>query len=71
MKEALKILGVGGQRRLVLGAGIPEAAISKFKSGKNLPRHLVLPLQLACARILPFNEWSEGGGRNAEPARSR
>jgi hypothetical protein len=48
-------LGYGGARTLALDAGISEVALSRFRSGNNLPDHYRIALQEACARTIPFN----------------
>lgn len=54
--EAVLSRGYGGARMLARDAGIPEVALSRFRSGKNLPDQYRVPLQEACARTIPFNQ---------------
>lgn len=56
--EAVDRRGYGGARMLANDAGIPEVALSRFRTGKNLPDQYRIPLQEACARLLPFNQRS-------------
>lgn len=51
--------GYGGARRLAADAGIPEVALSRFRSGRNLPDHYRIALQEACARSIPFKKLAE------------
>jgi hypothetical protein len=48
--------GYGGARQLADEAVIPEVALSRFRSGRNLPDRYRIALQEACARAIPFNQ---------------
>ena len=50
-------LGYGGGRRLAEAAGIPEPALSRFRSGRNLPDHFRGALHKACAHALAWSEF--------------
>ncbi|QDM40359.1 hypothetical protein [Altererythrobacter sp. TH136] len=54
--EAVERRGYGGARMLAQDAGISEVALSRFRSGKNLPDQYRIALQEACARAIPFNK---------------
>jgi hypothetical protein len=56
--QVLAHLGYGGARQLAADAGIPEVALSRFRSGKGLPEQYRVPLQHACARVIPFNKFT-------------
>ena len=53
-------LGYGGQKTLALSSNVPEAIISKFRNGRNLPQRYHHELQIACARVIGFKIWLEG-----------
>ncbi|QNE04465.1 hypothetical protein [Croceicoccus marinus] len=54
--EVLKRLGYGGARQLAEAAKVPEPALSRFRSGKNLPDHYRIPLQIECSKVIRFDE---------------
>lgn len=54
--QVVEQLGYGGARLLANDASIPEAALSRFRSGRNLPDHYRIALQEACARVIAFNK---------------
>lgn len=56
VNEVLRELGYGGARQLAEAAKVPEPALSRFRSGKNLPAHYRIPLQLECAKVIRFDE---------------
>lgn len=58
-KAAIASLPYGGQRVLAQSASIPEPVLSKFKSGKGLKDDYRMPLQAACARVLPHSRFRE------------
>jgi hypothetical protein len=55
-RKVVADIGYGGNRTLADAAGISEVALSRFRSGKNLPDQYRAPLQHACARHIPFKE---------------
>lgn len=57
MGAVVRQLGYGAQRKLSADSGVPEPALSRFRSGRNLPEHYRLKLQEACGRALPFSTW--------------
>ena len=55
-RRVVNELGYGGNRALSDEAGIPEVALSRFRSGKNLPDQYRLALQHACAMHIPYRD---------------
>ena len=56
-QATIRTLGYGGARKLALDSDVPEPIISRFRSGRGLPDHHRLRLQLACGRALPYIRW--------------
>ena len=55
-ERAVADLGYGGARMLAQDSGVQEGTLSRFRSGKGLPDRYRIPLQEACARVIPFNK---------------
>lgn len=51
------ITAIGTAKLLAKDAGIPEATLSRFKRGWNLPAKYRHRLQEACGRALPYSKW--------------
>lgn len=56
VEEAIAVLGYGGAKILASKANVPQANLSRFRSGKALSEKYRLQLHEACARILPKNK---------------
>ncbi|OYX62753.1 MAG: hypothetical protein B7Y89_07650 [Novosphingobium sp. 32-60-15] len=55
------ITAIGAAKILAKDAGIPEATLSRFKTGKTLPAKYRHRLQEACGRALPYSQWLAAG----------
>jgi len=53
------ITAIGTAKLLAKDAGIPEATLSRFKRGWNLPAKYRHRLQEACGRALPYSRWKD------------
>ena len=56
LRLAIDRIGYGAQKRLAAETGISEPTLSRFRAGRGLPEHYRIPLQTACARIIPHTE---------------
>jgi hypothetical protein len=57
MRDVLMRKGYGAARELARDADVPDVAISRFRSGRNLPERYRVPLQTALGRSLRYDKW--------------
>ncbi|MEL7190560.1 MAG: hypothetical protein AAGK17_13485 [Pseudomonadota bacterium] len=67
-KECIQESGYGANQRLAKEAGLTSTQMTRFKAGKRIPNEARGALQIACSRIIPFNQRKDNQSAALDPS---